>query len=102
MIDTDDAQKRIDLLHSVTFCCVAAVRSAAPNATTHAHICINCHSAAGADNRPCTPWFALEIYAAIGGCKCLFRLFHTLAIRPYLQEGYDIEPMYFPRERHAR
>jgi hypothetical protein len=27
--------------------------------TTHAHLCINCHSAAGADKRPCTSWFLL-------------------------------------------
>jgi uncharacterized membrane protein len=44
---------------------------------------------------------AVEIYAAIGSSMCLawLALFHTLAIRPYLQEDY-VEWSYFPQERH--
>jgi hypothetical protein len=38
---------------------LAAYSQPAPNTTTHAHVCINCHSAVGADKRRCTSWFLL-------------------------------------------
>jgi hypothetical protein len=99
MIETD-VRKRVDLLDSVFFCCAAGVRNASPSATTHAHVWINCHSAVGADNRPCTSWFALGIYAAIGGCMCLFVCF--ILSRFVYTCGMVVESVYFPRERHAR
>jgi hypothetical protein len=59
MVDTDRIQKRADLTCGFFLLRRRSPKRGSPNVTTHAHVSINCHSAGGADKRPCTSWFLL-------------------------------------------